>query len=353
MAETLAPFITRSASKPLRVVGPADAPSWDAYVEAHPKGTVFHTSAMIDVYAAVPRYEPFAAAAVNADGNIVALLVAVRIETLSGLASSWASRSVLHAEPICNDDDEGIEALLLLLHHLDRTMGSRTVFSEVRPIGPPGAEQVALEKCGYVFKDYFNYIVDLTQDAERLWNGLSRSCRQNINRCRRRNVVIHEETSHHGVRTMYALIQASYRRAKVPLADVSLFHAALERLPRGAVQIRIATHHGAPVAGGIVLVFKGRVYAWYGGTTRPAGVTPFDGFTWDEIQWGHRNRQQVYDFGGAGWPDDDYGPRRFKAKFGGQLVNHGRYLKVYSDWKLAVAKTSFRVLRGVVSSAGR
>ncbi|MGD9856529.1 MAG: lipid II:glycine glycyltransferase FemX [Planctomycetaceae bacterium] len=334
----------------LRVVGPADTPTWDEYVAIHPQGTVFHTSAMIDVYASVPQYEPFAVAAENAAGEIVAMLVAVRIETVSGIASSLASRSIFHAEPICNDDEEGIEGLVMLLRLHDRHMKSRTVFSEVRPIGASGAERVALEKCGYEFKDYLNYVVDLTQDVDMLWGNLSRSCRQSVSRCRRKDVVIRDATTDEGVRQMYGLIKSSYQRARVPLGDIRLFHAALERLPKGTVQIRIASHQGAAVAGGVVLVFKGRMYAWYGGTTRPPGITPFDGFTWDEIQWGSRNHQQTYDFGGAGWPDEDYGPRKFKAKFGGRLVNYGRYLKIYSGWKMAVAKTSFRVLRSVVST---
>ena len=35
---------------------------------------------------------------------------------------------------------------------------------------------------------------------------------------------------------------------------------------------------------------------------------------------------------GAGKPDEDYGVRDFKAKFGGELLEHGRYLKIHHSF---------------------
>jgi len=122
----------------------------------------------------------------------------------------------------------------------------------------------------------------------------------------------------------------------------------LKILPAGTVQIRIARCGNVVVAGRIVLVFGGLVYAWYSGTRRIPGIYPVDCLAWDEIQWGSENRQQVYDFGGAGRPDEDYGPRKFKSKFGGELVNYGRYQKIYSRWKLALADTAYDLARSVL-----
>lgn len=333
----------------MTIVTPGETPAWNEYVTQHPKGTIFHTEDMVNVFHVTPGYEPFARAAVNEAGDIVALLVAVRVETVSGIASSFASRSIFFAEPICNDNEEGIAGLVELIQLHDRQMKRTTVFSEVRPIGPPGAERIALERCGYDYLDYLNYVVDLMPDIESVRQRLSKSCRQNINRCRNKNVVVREETTAAGIDEMYQLLQCSYEHARVPLADVRMFHAAREMLPPGTVQVRIVSHQGVAVAAGIVLVFKGVIYAWYGGTSRPRGLAPFDILTWDEIEWGCTNHQQLYDFGGAGWPDEDYGPRHFKSKFGGRLVNHGRYRKVSSRWKLALAQTSYRALRRTVS----
>jgi CelD/BcsL family acetyltransferase involved in cellulose biosynthesis len=340
-----------SAETPIREF--SELSRWDEYVAAHPKGSVFHTSHMVRTFAAAQNHEPLAIAAVNAGGEIVALLVAVHVKTLSGPASPFASRSIWHAEPICNEDDEGIAGLMTLIRWHDRWMKSRSLFSEVRPLSAPGAERVALESCGYEFKDYLNYLVDLDRGVQSLWQGISRSCRQKIGRSERRNVVVEDATTREGIDQMYRLVAMSYGRSRIPLADISLFRSALSLLPAGVAQVRIARHEGNAAAGGIALLYKRRMYAWYGGTSRAQGVSPFDCLTWDELRWGCQNGQQLYDFGGAGWPGEEYGPREFKSKFGGQLVNYGRYQKVYSGWKLSTARTLYRMLRGVVAPAAK
>lgn len=336
----------------IRIIGPDDPGQWDAYVDAHPKGTIFHTSAMVDVYRAAQGYEPFAIAALNDEGAIVALLVAVRVETYSGMAARFSSRSILYAEPLCDEDEEGHDGLLVLLNAHDDQMKSKTLYAEVRPIFAPAAEQQVLEKCGHEYQDYLNYVVDLTEDTDALWKRLSKSTRQKIRRTQNRDVRIVLDSTHDSAEQMYELVELSYQRSNVPLADISLFHVALEYLPADMVQIRLALHNDIPVAGGIALVHKGVVYAWYGGSQRHSNIVPFDCLTWDEIQWGSRNGQTIYDFGGAGWPDEAYGPRDFKAKFGGQLVRYGRYRKVYSPWTLRVVETAYRTARRFVSVSG-
>lgn len=335
------------------IVTPRDIRHWDSYVKTHRKASIFHTSAMVDVYRTTAGYEPFAVAALNDKDDIVALLVAVRVVTVSGIAGRFASRSILYAEPLCNDDEEGREGLVSLLEAHDNHMRSRTLYSEVRPLFAPASERQALEKSDYEYQDYLNYVVDLTEGADTIWQRLSKSTRQKIRRTRGRGVEIVLDSTHAGVEQMYELVQLSYQRSNVPLADASLFHAAVDHLPAGTVQIRLAIHNDVPIAGGIALVYKSLVYAWYGGSQRLSNLVPFDCLTWDEIEWGCRHGQRLYDFGGAGWPDEAYGPRDFKAKFGGQLVRYGRYRKIYSPWTYRVVEATYHTARRFISVSGR
>ena len=148
---------------------------------------------------------------------------------------------------------------------------------------------------------------------------------------------------------MYKLLELSYGRSQVPLADPSLFHATIERLPAETIKLLLVEHEGQPVTAGISLVYKGLIFAWYGGTQRIKGITPFDCLTWEEIRWGNENGCSVYDFGGAGWPNEDYGPRKYKSKFGSQLVHYGRYRKVYSTLKLALAESAYKAARSMIA----
>ena len=46
---------------------------------------------------------------------------------------------------------------------------------------------------------------------------------------------------------------------------------------------------------------------------------------------------------GAGSPDEDYGVRDFKAKFGGRLVEPGRFISTHSILKYWIANNGFKL----------
>jgi lipid II:glycine glycyltransferase (peptidoglycan interpeptide bridge formation enzyme) len=48
---------------------------------------------------------------------------------------------------------------------------------------------------------------------------------------------------------------------------------------------------------------------------------------------------------GAGSPDQPYGVRDFKAEFGGELVEHGRFLCVRKPMLYAIGKMGVKLLK--------
>jgi lipid II:glycine glycyltransferase (peptidoglycan interpeptide bridge formation enzyme) len=115
------------------------------------------------------------------------------------------------------------------------------------------------------------------------------------------------------------------------------------------VKIFVARFEGSPVGACIVLLYKGVVYEWFWGVERTKSIYPAECITWHRIEWGLQNGYDLYDFGGAGWPNKPYGVREFKAKFGGDLVNYGRYRKVYSAWKFTLAEKGYDFVRNAVN----
>ena len=324
--------------------------AWDRFVDQHPKGSIFHLSPMIRAYQASRGHEVLPLAAMDPCGEITALLVAVRVQTLPDPFGRVSSRSIYYAEPLCHDDPSSIEALAKLIARHDLRVGGRVLFSEVRPLMAPGPERTALEMCGYEFQEYLNYIVDLSPPLELLWSQLRKSARRGVRHCERRGFHIREMDSPDGVEQLYHFLKITYHNARVPVADRSLFEAAFAELsPRGMIKL-IATFDGdRPVAMDSLLNYKGRSFAWYGGLERITGVSPFDYLQWYELAWAKEQGLTLYDFGGAGWPNEPYGVREYKAKFGGELVCYGRYRKVYSPWKLRLAERAYQFGRTVIA----
>jgi lipid II:glycine glycyltransferase (peptidoglycan interpeptide bridge formation enzyme) len=87
-----------------------------------------------------------------------------------------------------------------------------------------------------------------------------------------------------------------------------------------------------------VLVFGQVAYDWYAGADPTAKVLHAgELLTWKAILTAKERGAVSFDFGGAGRPLHDYGPREFKQRFGGALTNCGRYTKVLRPIRLALA----------------
>jgi serine/alanine adding enzyme len=322
---------------------------WSSFVREHPKGSIFHTPEMMDVFAAARNHSCLVLAAVDPASRVLALLTAVRIQTLPGPLGAFAARSILYAEPLCEDSPRGIHALQALVREHDRWARSRALFIEVRPLCPAGVERHALMSCGYASQEYLNYIGDLRKSVDDLWRGFNRNRRRNIQRSEREGLTVEDMTDCNGVEVLYRFLRTTYERVHIPLAHKSLFQAALATLaPKQMLRIFVAQHQGKPVGASAFLIYKRALFDWYRGTERLKLLAPDDCLLWHSMQWGQRHNCEVLDFGGAGWAHEPYGVRDFKASFGGQLVGYGRYRKICSAWKFRIAETTYEIVRNSV-----
>ena len=315
--------------------------NWDDFVRSHRKGSIFHTTAMCRAFQRTKGYEVLAIAAHDAEGCIRSLLAAVRVSTTRTLGR-FASRSVLFAQPICTEDEIGRAALTELVKCHDDYMEHRTLFTEVRPLFDCGHEHAAMVQCGYERLPYRNYELNLAVAKEQLWKQINPKRRRDIRRSQRRGVIIRDASFSNDLDIVYSHLRQSYGRARVPLVDKSLFVSTYRELPPEQMTLTIAEYQGQPVASACNLIYGGRVFFWYSGVVRIRGIAANACLVWDAIQRGRASGQQVFDFGGAGWVNQDYGPGRFKSKFGGQLVEYGRYRRVHSDWTLRVADAAYQ-----------
>jgi serine/alanine adding enzyme len=325
-------------------------PLWDKYVNEHPKGSVFHTSGMVRVFQATKGHKPLALASLGPDGGITALLVGVRVQTLPPPMGRLSSRAVFYAEPLCHDDPDSMKALSQLVARHDADVGRSVLFAEVRPLYAPGSERIVLERAGYEFLEYLNYVYDVAQPVDAIWSELHKSAQRDARQCERRGHVVREVPIETAIDELYPLLKLSYGHSGVPLADRSLFDAAAQELyPQGMAKFFAVYNGPTPVAMDVMLTFKDRIYLWYGGVTRDTVGSPCTFLRWYELKWAHENGYAICDSGGAGWPNIPYGVRDFKRKFGGELVQFGRYRKVFSPWKLALAERVYKIKRSIFS----
>ncbi|MCK5059499.1 MAG: peptidoglycan bridge formation glycyltransferase FemA/FemB family protein, partial [Candidatus Aminicenantes bacterium] len=74
------------------------------------------------------------------------------------------------------------------------------------------------------------------------------------------------------------------------------------------------------------------------------GIYPSVLATWAAIDYALKKGLRYFDFMGAGKPDQDYGVREFKSKFGGRLVNYGRFERINNKPLYLLGKLGLKVL---------
>jgi serine/alanine adding enzyme len=331
----------------IRLVDRLDRGAWTRFVETLDGSNVFHTPEMFDVFSRADGYRPTIWAAVDERAQPLALLLPVEISLMGGPLRYLTTRAVVFGSVLATTGRRGRDALSLVLRAYDRRVSRRVVLTELRNLVEMGELRSVLADCGFEFRDHLNFLIDLTRPLEDVWADIRPNARRNIRKAMRSGVTVRQAEGHADIRAAYNVLREAYQRIRVPLPSSSLFHAAFDVLgPPGMMKVLLADVDGVMIGALMLLLHKDVVVYWYTGTSRNhSGYRPADLLVWRSFELAHQSGARTFDFGGAGSPDEHYGVRDFKAKFGGERVDFGRHLRIHGPARFKVARAGYRVRR--------
>jgi hypothetical protein len=332
----------------MRIVQHVNEDAWRAFVEKTPCGSIFHTPGMMEVFARTDGYQPEVWASLDANDQIAAMFLPVQMTVLDRpFLRRLTTRAVLYGSVLCVPTPEGRAALDLLLRTYNQAMKNQLLFTELRNLADTSELQPVLTANGFVYEEHLNFLIDLTQPQPDIWGAIRSNAKRNVRKARKSGVVIEEVKDEAGVAAAYAVLQQVYKRIQVPLPPRSLFQAAFEVLhPKEMIKFILAKVDGVTIGALTLLIYRGVVTYWYTGTLREfSSYRPSDFLVWHALELGSENGFHTFDFGGGGKPDETYGVRDFKAKFGGNLVNYGRNVRVHAPLRLQASELGYRFLR--------
>jgi lipid II:glycine glycyltransferase (peptidoglycan interpeptide bridge formation enzyme) len=225
-------------------------------------------------------------------------------------------------------------------------VGGRPLFTELRNMSDLSDQQAVLNDCGFQHEGHLNYLIDLSQPEETLWKNISRTGRQHIRAALRSNATVEVVEDREQVALAYSFLQKVYARVQVPLASCTLFEAVFDVMAPCQARILLARVGEQFVGTCVLLLHKQNILAWYLGVDRAfSACGPGEFLVWHVLKWGKEHGFRTFDWGGAGKPDQEYGPRRFKKKFGGNLVNYGRNICVHTPRLLKLSTWGYGLFR--------
>ncbi len=267
-------------------------------------------------------------------GRICTTLMILEINHGPTWFSYLNKRILVTGHPVISPETDSSSVRSFLIGELIDFAKKNSVFIEFRPHVQDNILSESLMNKKFVKSDHLNLRIELSNFQE-LWKSLHESKKRQIKRSRKNGLIVEACSGENELKAFHTIVSNLYtKRIKKPYPDYAFFQRFYNELQlkgRGVVLISKVKNE---VLGGMLCPFNQQhtIYEWYiAGLDRENvknGVHPSVMLTWSAIKYGFENGFKVFDFMGAGKPTIPYGVRDFKKRFGGDLVNAGRYIHV-------------------------
>jgi CelD/BcsL family acetyltransferase involved in cellulose biosynthesis len=349
---------TRVEPKLAHCIEPLRDPRWDAFLQAHPRASVFHSSAWLSALSRTYGYEPIAFTTTPPGQSLQNALVFCRVE-------SWLTGRRLvslpfsdHCEPLV-DTDHDLRVLTAALEQ--ESTREQWRYLEIRPLKP---FEMAIP-LHHTAVPYTFHQLDLGPDIDTLFRKCHKSSTQRkIRRAEREGLKYSEGSTEALLDHFYELFVLTRKRHKLPPPPRRWF-ANLMDCCGDALKIRVASHQGRPIAAMLTIRYKETLVYKYGcSDSRFNNLGSMHFLFWRAIQDAKASRLRLFDFGRT--DADQQGLITFKNRWGAtqSVVTYSRYsvseqcAHVFdltaARWKSRAAKYMLAHLPlGVLSTVGR
>lgn len=316
---------------------------WCDFVINHPNGNVFQTPFMFEVYQKTKNYEPIIIITVGKQTEIIGLLVGYTVKEHSGLLGNISARTIVIGGPLLLNNDTKVG--LKILQQLNAFVGRKSIFTQFRNLFEISFLRNEFQKSGYVYEDHLDIINDIAISKEEIKSNLKRSAKKNYNKAVNKGLKIKLLSEVDEIKASYELIKETYKRVKLPYPEYQFFENLYSILfNKGFIKFFGAFFEGTLISVRVELTYKTIIYDYFTGTSENAkNKYPNDFIPVEIFIWGHDNKYKSFDFGGAGKPNVPYGVRDYKLKFGGELVEFGRFEKIHKPILFSVGKLGLKV----------
>ena len=316
---------------------------WQLLVEQSATATWFQTPEAYEFYASLPaEMQPFAVGVEN-QGELRAVCVGYITQEPNAIKQYLTCRAIVVGGPVIANDatDDEVAALLKAI----RRLGDKVIYVETRNFNDYSRWKSVFEANGFAYQPHLNFHVDTTSEelaqaniGKHRWKYIRLSIRD--------GATMVENPSIEQVREYYQILLDLYRtKVKTPLFSWEFF----EKLYYQPNAKYLLVELEGKILGGAVCVCvpNKAIYEWFacGNDYYRKGIRPSSVATWYGIKYAAENGYPLFDFMGAGKPDESYGVRDFKAEFGGKLVEHGRFLCIRKPLLYWIGKVGVKLLK--------
>jgi hypothetical protein len=264
------------------------------------------------------------------------------------------TRAVVYGGPVLSDsltESEKQQCVGLALSCLTNALKNRCLYIQFRNFTDTSYFSEIFESQGYRFSDRLNLLKPIAsiEDARM---DLSSVRRRQLRMSLENGLVIRPAETSEEIEKFYLLLKRLYSdKVRKPLPAKEFFHYFFHLASKGNCgKVLLADYHGE-ITGGIVTPYTpGRSsYEWYVcGLDKEYvrhKIYPSVALTWAAMEAGNAAGCSTFDFMGMGIPGKPYGVRDFKARFGGEWVNYGRWIRINNPFRYKITELAYNMMR--------
>lgn len=319
--------------------------AWDALATRSDTATWFQTRAAYAFYASLPQeMQPFVYA-VEEGSHLTGVIVGYLTRARSPIVQHFSHRAIILGGAML-DAAISDEALTLLLQTLREGLSQqKAIYIEFRNFHDYSRWRKVFTYNGFTYQPHLNFHIDTSSPAV-VEQNLGKSRKRDIRTSIREGITAIQHPTLEQVREYYTLLQTLYRtKVKTPLFSWAFF----EQLYNAESGRFLLCAYEGRIIGGTVCVCLPRkgVYEWFvcGEDGKYEHIFPSSYATYLGICYAAEGDYPIFDMMGAGKPDEAYGVRDFKARFGGKEVEHGRYLHICHPLLYRIGTIGVKILK--------
>lgn len=320
-----------------------DQLQWQLLTEQSATATWFQTPEAYAFYASVPEEMTPFAIGVSEDNKLQGLILGYVTREKNPLKQFLTRRAIIIGGPLL-DENISPEALSALLK-ATRRLGDKAIYIETRNFHDYSRWKSVFESTGFAYQEHLNFHVD-TSSVEIVEQNLGKSRKRDIKTSIRDGATVVEKPTIEQVRAYYQLLKHLYTtKIKTPLFSMHFFEQ-LYAHPNG--RFILVEREGEIIGGTVCVELPNKcLYEWFvcGRDGEWKSIFPSSLATYAGIRYAAEHGCTRFDMMGAGKPEEAYGVRDFKARFGGEQVEHGRFLCVRKPLLYWIGKMGVRLLK--------
>ena len=317
---------------------------WIQLIEKSNVKSFFQTKECYDLYEANKDFmQPFCFA-VEDEGELKGVIVGY-IQRDGGKIKRFLSRrAIINSGPLLVNNISD-KALSLLLVECRKRLQDKAIYVECRNFEDYSQFKEVFKRSGFDYIPHLNFHID-TSTEDVVNKNMGKSRKRDIRTSLRDGAEIEEHPTIEDIRDFYTILSDLYNnKVKTPLYPISFFEHLYQQENSKFLLVRL---HGKIIGGTVCVCLPDyAIYEWFacGEDGVYKNIYPSTLATYAGIRYAAQNGYQHFDMMGAGKPDEGYGVRDFKAKFGGQLVEHGRFIHILNPILFYMGKTAVKLIK--------